>query len=55
MQLSEHGMVIYKAMLDQLNFLKKQQWTITNYLVLIYAGCSGSPKTFQRPGQKSAC
>lgn len=37
MKLSEQGLIVYKAMLDRMDFLKKQQWTITNYLVLIYA------------------
>ena len=35
-KLSEQGLIVYRAMLDQLGFLKKQQWTITNYLALIY-------------------
>jgi hypothetical protein len=34
--LSDQGRIVYKAMLDQLDTLKKQQWTITNYLVAIY-------------------
>lgn len=36
MKLSEQGLIVYRAMLDQLDFLKRQQWTITNYLVLIF-------------------
>jgi hypothetical protein len=36
MTLSEQGLAVYKTMLDQISFLKKQQWTITNYLVLLY-------------------
>jgi hypothetical protein len=40
MKLSEQGVVTYKAMLDQLDFLKKQQWIITTNAVLIYAAIS---------------
>jgi hypothetical protein len=35
-KLSEQGLIVYKAMFDQLDFIKKQQWTITNYAALIY-------------------
>jgi len=36
-QLSEQTLIIYRAMFEQISFLKKQQWTITNYLLLVYA------------------
>jgi hypothetical protein len=36
-KLSEQALVVYKALHEQVSFLKKQQWTITNYLVLLYA------------------
>jgi hypothetical protein len=36
-QISEQALVVYKAISDQFDFLKKQQWATTNYLVLIYA------------------
>src|ERR1700738_160874 len=36
-KLSEQAIVLYKAIHDQIGFLKKHQWTITNYVVLIYA------------------
>jgi hypothetical protein len=35
-QLSEQALVVYRAMYEQISFLKKQQWTITNYLLLLY-------------------
>ena len=35
-QLSEQALVVYRAMHEQISFLKKQQWTITNYLLLLY-------------------
>ena len=31
------ALVMYRALHDQIAFLKKQQWTITNYLLLLYA------------------
>jgi hypothetical protein len=36
-KLSEQGLIVYKEMLDQLGFLKKQEWVVTNYLMLVYA------------------
>jgi hypothetical protein len=36
-QMSEQALITYKAISDQFDFLKKQQWSTTNYLVLIYA------------------
>jgi hypothetical protein len=36
-QPSEQALVVYRALYEQVAFLKKQQWTITNYLLLIYA------------------
>jgi DNA integrity scanning protein DisA with diadenylate cyclase activity len=36
-KLSDQALVVYKALHEQISFLKKQQWTITNYLVLLYA------------------
>jgi hypothetical protein len=35
-QLSEQALIVYKALYDQVGFLKKQQWTITNYVLLVY-------------------
>jgi hypothetical protein len=35
-QLSAQALIVYKAILDEVGFLKKQQWIITNYVVLIY-------------------
>src|SRR5262245_54488717 len=34
--MSKHGLILYKARIDQIEFLKKQQWTVTNYLAIIY-------------------
>jgi hypothetical protein len=36
-QMSQQALITYKAISDQFDFLKKQQWATTNYLVLIYA------------------
>ena len=35
-KLSEQGLVVFKAAFDHINFIKKQQWTITNYAALLY-------------------
>jgi hypothetical protein len=35
--LSEQAITLYKLLHEQVAFLKKQQWTITNYIALIYA------------------
>jgi hypothetical protein len=37
MEITEQGQILYKAMIEQLTYVKRQQWTITNYLMLIYA------------------
>jgi hypothetical protein len=42
--LSEQGLIVYRALHEQIGFLKKQQWTITNYLLLIYAAVFGIMK-----------
>jgi hypothetical protein len=42
--LSEQGLVVYRALHEQIGFLKKQQWTITNYLLIIYAAVFGIVK-----------
>lgn len=36
---------VHKATLDNITFSKKQQWAITNYTVLIYAGLFGLGKS----------
>jgi hypothetical protein len=36
-QLSQQALIVYKGISDQFDFLKKQQWATTNYVVLIYA------------------
>jgi hypothetical protein len=36
-QMSPQALIVYKAISDQFDFIKKQQWTTTNYVVLIYA------------------
>jgi hypothetical protein len=36
-KMSEQLLVLYKARLDDIGFLKRQQWSATNYLTLIYA------------------
>jgi|SRR5262252_6143875 len=35
--LSEQGRVLFEAIFDHINLVKKQQWTITNYAALILA------------------
>jgi hypothetical protein len=35
--MSPQALIVYKAIADQFDFLKKQQWATTNYVVLIYA------------------
>jgi hypothetical protein len=34
--ISEQGKILYKAIEDHIGTLKKQQWTITNYIALVY-------------------
>lgn len=36
-QMSPQALISFQAMSDQFEFLKKQMWVTTNYLVLIYA------------------
>src|SRR4051794_15408635 len=35
-ELSEQAHAVHRLMYEQVDFLKKQQWTITNYIALIY-------------------
>jgi hypothetical protein len=43
-EVSPQGLILYKAMHDHHNFLKKQQWVITNYGLVIYAAIVGLQK-----------
>jgi hypothetical protein len=50
-EMSKPGEILYRAFFDELRFAKQQQWTITNYTVLLMAGVFGvakaiSPATF---------
>jgi hypothetical protein len=36
-QLTPHALALYNQMLDDLNFIKRQQWATTNYAALLYA------------------
>jgi hypothetical protein len=36
-QLSPQGLALYKQMLDDIIFIKRQQWATTNYAALLYA------------------
>ena len=36
-QMSPQALIVYKSISDQFDFLNKQQWVTTNYVVLIYA------------------
>jgi hypothetical protein len=47
-KLSEQGLVIYKAMFDQITLIKKQQWTITNYAALLYGAIFVFAKVLSR-------
>jgi hypothetical protein len=38
---------VHKAVFDVIQFCKKQQWTITNYVVLVYAAIFGIAKGLQ--------
>jgi hypothetical protein len=40
-ELSEAGLFAFKEQYEHLKFLKKQQWTITNYVALIYGAIFG--------------
>jgi hypothetical protein len=35
--LSPQGLILFKQMLDDVNFIKRQQWATTNYAALLYA------------------
>jgi hypothetical protein len=37
-QISQPAVITYQEIADQFDFLKKYQWSTTNYLVLIYGG-----------------
>lgn len=43
---------MYKATTDNITFSKRQQWAITNYTALVYAGLVGLAKSF---GDVSQC
>jgi hypothetical protein len=43
-KLSKQGLILYKEMKDHHNFLKRQQWVITNYGLVIYAAIVGLQK-----------
>jgi hypothetical protein len=36
-EVSPQGLIVYQAISDQFDVIKKQQWATTNYVVLIYA------------------
>jgi hypothetical protein len=40
-KLSEQALISYRAKIEHLSFLKKQQWNLTNYIVAIYAAIFG--------------
>jgi hypothetical protein len=40
-KISEAGLFAFKEMCERIKFLKKQQWTITNYVALIYGAIFG--------------
>jgi hypothetical protein len=41
-QVSDAGLFVFKEQYEHLKFLKRQTWTITNYVVLIYAAIFGA-------------
>jgi hypothetical protein len=40
---------IHKSIYDAINFSKKQQWAITNYVILVYGAIFGLSKYFGNP------
>jgi hypothetical protein len=40
---------IHKSLYDAINLSKKQQWTTTNYVVLVYGAIFGLSKFFSNP------
>jgi hypothetical protein len=44
---------IHKSIYDAINFSKKQQWVITNYVVLVYGAIFGLSKYFANPIEKA--
>ena len=40
---------IHKSIYDAINFSKKQQWAITNYVILVYGAIFGPSKYFSSP------
>jgi len=43
-KMSKPGEILYRAFFDELRFAKQQQWTITNYTVLLMGGVFGVAK-----------
>ena len=37
LEMSPQGQLLYKQIMDNMTFIKRQQWATTNYAVLIYA------------------
>jgi hypothetical protein len=54
-EMSPQGLILYKAMHDHHNFLKKQQWVITNYGLVIYAAIVGLQKQINLAATGSKC
>jgi hypothetical protein len=54
-QVSEAGFFVFKARNEQLTFLKKQQWTITNYIAVIYGAIYLTQMAWLKPVAVLAC
>jgi hypothetical protein len=48
-ELSDQALVVYKALHEQVSFLKKQQWIVTNYVALIYGAIFAVKKGLSPP------
>jgi len=53
--LSPPALAYLSRMLDDTVFIKRQQWAVTNYVALIYAGIIWFAQNFQRPPQVLTC
>jgi hypothetical protein len=47
-EMSKPAEIFYRALIDELRFVKQQQWTITNYLLLLIGAVFGVAKLTSR-------
>jgi hypothetical protein len=43
-EMSKPAEILYRALLDELRFAKQQQWTVTNYILLLMGAAYGVAK-----------